>query len=218
MYFSKMKYFVIALLVSSVHAIELTPETWDDKTAGKSVFVKFFAPWCGHCKRLKPAWDSLMEEFSNSDSVLVADVDCVGAGKPLCDKAGVKGFPTIKHGDPNDLQDYKGGRDKDDLSKFVNTLKPGCNVDDLENCLDEDKEIIKRLKDKSYETLKEMILEESKDNEKVQKDFKAEVDKLQTKFMDISTERDNALLVIKKHYNIGLVRQILKNRDIKTDL
>ena len=63
-----------------------------------------------------------------------------------------------------------------------------------------------------------MVLEESKDNEKVQKDFKAEVDKLQTKFMDLTTERDNALRDIKERYNIGFVRQLLKNRDIKTDL
>ncbi len=216
--FCKMKYFIVALLVAGAHAIELTPETWDDKTSGKAVFVKFFAPWCGHCKRMKPAWDALMEEFENSNSVLVADVDCIGAGKPLCDKVGVKGFPTIKHGDPNDLQDYKGGRAKNDLSEFANALKPGCKVDDLENCSDEDKEIIKGLKDKSYETLKGMVLEESKDNEQVQKDFKAEVDKLQTKFMDLTTERDNALRVIKERYNIGFVRQLLKNRDIKTDL
>ena len=200
------------------HAIELTPETWDEKTAGKAVFVKFFAPWCGHCKRMKPAWDAVMEEFSNSDSVLVADVDCIGDGKPLCDKVGVKGFPTIKHGDPNDLQDYKGGRDKDDLSEFANTLKPGCKVDDLENCSDEDKEIIKGLKDKSYETLKGMVLEESKEREQAQKEFKAEVDKLQTKFMDLSTERDKTLRDIKERYNIGFVNQLIKNRNIKTDL
>jgi len=25
--------------------MELTPETWDDAVAGKTVFVKFLAPW-----------------------------------------------------------------------------------------------------------------------------------------------------------------------------
>jgi len=213
-----MKYFIVTLLIVGAQSIELTPQTWDDKTAGKSVFVKFFAPWCGHCKRMKPAWDAVMEEFASSDSILVADVDCVEAGKPLCDKVGVKGFPTIKYGDPNDLQDYKGGREKDDLSSFAASLKPGCKTDTLENCSDEEKKVIEGLKGKSYEALKEMILNESKENEQVQKDFKAEVDKLQTIFMDLSNDRDKKVLDIKERYNIGLVNQILKKTESKTDL
>ena len=213
-----MKYFILTLLIAGAHAIELTPETWDDKTAGKSVFVKFFAPWCGHCKRMKPAWDAVMEEFASSDSVLVADVDCVEAGKPLCDKVGVKGFPTIKYGDPNDLQDYKGGREKDDLSKFAATLKPGCKVDTLENCSEEDKKIIENLRDKSFDALKDMVLEETKEREQAQKDFKAEVDKLQAKFMDLSSERDNTIQDIKERYNIGFVKQFIKISESKTDL
>jgi len=39
---------VIALLLTllaATNAIELTPETWDDATAGKTIFVKFLAPW-----------------------------------------------------------------------------------------------------------------------------------------------------------------------------
>ena len=213
-----MKYFILTLLIAGAHAIELTPETWDDKTAGKSVFVKFFAPWCGHCKRMKPAWDAVMEEFASSDSVLVADVDCIEAGKPLCDKVGVKGFPTIKYGDPNDLQDYKGGREKDDLSKFAATLKPVCKVDTLEYCSEEDKKIIENLRDKSYDALKDMVLEETKEREQAQKDFKAEVDKLQVKFMDLSSERDNTIQDIKERYNIGFVKQFIKISESKTDL
>ena len=35
---------VLALLAGAA-ALELTPENWDEKTAGKTVFVKFLAPW-----------------------------------------------------------------------------------------------------------------------------------------------------------------------------
>ena len=57
------KSIVLATVALTGSAIELTPDTWDSETSGKTVFVKFFAPWCGHCKAMKPAWDSLMEEF-----------------------------------------------------------------------------------------------------------------------------------------------------------
>jgi len=33
---------LVALLVSG---IELTPDNWEEKTAGKTVFIKFLAPW-----------------------------------------------------------------------------------------------------------------------------------------------------------------------------
>jgi len=33
------------LLAGGVGAIELNSDNWDSETAGKSVFVKFLAPW-----------------------------------------------------------------------------------------------------------------------------------------------------------------------------
>merc|ERR1719446_1279363 len=94
---------VALALATCSSAIELTQADWDDKTAGKSVFVKFFAPWCGHCKGMKPDWDKLMTAYEGHATTLVADVDCTGEGKSLCETVGVEGFPTIKHGDPSDL-------------------------------------------------------------------------------------------------------------------
>lgn len=37
----------------------------------KDVFIEFYAPWCGHCKRLKPTWDSLGERYANVKDQLV---------------------------------------------------------------------------------------------------------------------------------------------------
>merc|ERR1719271_191525 len=86
---------------------------------------------------MKPDWDSLSSTYADSKTVVIADVDCTAAGKPLCDKYGVRGYPTIKYFNPpdEDGEDYKGGRDLPALKKFVETeLGPGCSVDTKENC------------------------------------------------------------------------------------
>ena len=86
---------------------------------------------------MKPDWDSLGADYASSTKVVIADVDCTAAGKPLCDKYGVRGYPTIKYFNPPDEEgeDYKGGRDLPALKKFVETeLGPGCSADTKENC------------------------------------------------------------------------------------
>jgi hypothetical protein len=91
---------------------------------------------------MKPDWDTLAAEYEGSDKVLIADVDCTAAGKPLCDSKGVKGFPSIKSFSAGDAdgEDYKGGRDLAALKKFASELGPGCSVNTIENCSAEQKE------------------------------------------------------------------------------
>jgi len=86
---------------------------------------------------MKPDWDSLAATYEDSKKVIIADVDCTAGGKSLCDKFGVRGYPTIKFFNPPDEEgeDYKGGRDLPALKKFVESdLGPGCSVDAKENC------------------------------------------------------------------------------------
>eukprot|EP00440_Ansanella_granifera_P036766 gb/GFBE01039884.1/.p1 GENE.gb/GFBE01039884.1/~~gb/GFBE01039884.1/.p1 ORF type:complete len:143 (+),score=31.98 gb/GFBE01039884.1/:1-429(+) len=87
---------------------------------------------------MKPAWDKLMEEYAGNANVLVADVDCTAAGDQLCKQHGVRGYPTIKYGDPEELQDYKGPRSYEDLSKFAQE-----NLGSLQDKTELDKLILK---------------------------------------------------------------------------
>ena len=63
-------------------------------------------------------WEKLSDDFSGNDSALIAEVDCtIDSNAELCN--GVKGYPTVKYGDPKDLSDYDGGRTYDALSVFA---------------------------------------------------------------------------------------------------
>mmetsp|Transcript_91578 Transcript_91578/g.285437 ORF Transcript_91578/g.285437 Transcript_91578/m.285437 type:complete len:128 (+) Transcript_91578:234-617(+) len=76
-----------------------------------------------------------MDDFKDSPTALVGDVDCTAEGKDLCEKNEVRGYPTIKYGDPGDLKDYQGGRTYDDLKKFAEeNLGPNCGPTNLDLC------------------------------------------------------------------------------------
>merc|ERR1712054_205310 len=56
-------------------------------------------------------------------------------GKDLCEKHEVRGYPSIKYGDPSELKDYSGGRSYDDLKKFADeNLGPTCGPDNMDLC------------------------------------------------------------------------------------
>merc|ERR1719486_947364 len=95
-----------------------------------------------------------MAEFKDSKTALIADVDCTAGGKSLCDSVGVRGYPTIKHGDPNNLEDYKGGRDFASLKKFAEeNLGPQCGPANLDLCDDEQKKAIEEIQALSADEL-----------------------------------------------------------------
>ncbi|KAL8570009.1 hypothetical protein ACOMHN_056441 [Nucella lapillus] len=102
-------------------AVSYDKDTFQSAIGSKKHFVMFFAPWCGHCKRLGPTWNELAKVYNNDESsVTVAKVDCT-METALCSDNDVTGYPTLKffHKKTDDFQRYKGNRDLDSMKKFV---------------------------------------------------------------------------------------------------
>jgi len=135
-------------------------------------------------------------------------VDCTAAGKPLCDSNGVQGFPTIKHGDPSNLEDYEGGRSYDDLKSFADeNLKPVCGPANLDLCDDEKKAEIEKLQAMSSEDLDKAISEKEEDLAAAEKTFETEVEKLQKKYQSLMEEKDATIKAVKDS-GLGLMKAV----------
>lgn len=86
-----------------------------------------------------------MDDYASHSTTLVNKVDCTSEeNRPLCEKVGVQGFPTIKYGYPEDLQSYEGGRDIESLKSHVKSLKAQCTVTDLSTCSVKEQELIEK--------------------------------------------------------------------------
>ena len=85
--------------------------------------------WCHWCARLKPVWEhtsDLMKIRPNAHKVKLGKVDCTGENSQgLCDKAHVRGYPTIytyRFGKTQSNKAYNGDRTVDAFMDFVDNL------------------------------------------------------------------------------------------------
>jgi len=110
--------------------------------ASKDVLVEFYAPWCGHCKKLAPIWDELGEKYKDSDKIVVAKMDMTA--NELADVK-VRGFPTIKlfKTGTNEQVDYTGGRALEDFVKFLEPEAEAEDDDEGEVAEDGEKKAVK---------------------------------------------------------------------------
>ncbi len=96
----------------------------DPKTAfssTKPTMVLFYAPWCGHCNKMKPDYDKLKKKYMEIPDKNVVMINC-DEHKEFASKAGVQGFPTIRlYNNPkaNKYVDYDGPRTAEAMNTYL---------------------------------------------------------------------------------------------------
>jgi len=150
---------------------------------------------------MKADWEKLMVEFKDSATGLVGDVDCTSSGQSLCQDIGVQGYPTIKFGDPNDLQDYEGGRKFEDLKAFAAAnLGPQCGPKYLDLCDDEKKAEIEKFSAMDASELDAFIQDGKAKIEKLEEDFKAFVGTLDAQVEAAGDKKDEIMPRLREEY------------------
>lgn len=102
---------------------EVVGFNWDEivMNSDADVFIKMYAPWCGHCKSMAPAWEEFAEKMEGDDSIIVANFDAT-ANDPGHAAFSASGYPTI-YWAPKDSRTapvkYQGGRSVEDFMKYV---------------------------------------------------------------------------------------------------
>jgi len=161
---------------------------------------------------MKPAWDKLMTEYKDHASVLVADVDCTAGGKDLCETIGVKGFPTIKHGDPNNLEDYEGGRDAKALSAFAKeNLGPTCGPANLDLCDADKKAQVNTFMAMSDADLKAAIQGKDDEGKAAETELETMLKSLQSQYEEATKKKDATKAEIKAS-GLGLMKAVAAHK------
>ena len=113
--------FAVAGAFAQGEVVTLTDDTFEHQTQASSGqttgawFVKFYAPWCGHCRAMAGTWAELAAEVEGT-GVIVADVDATA--NPITTdrfKGLVKGFPTLLLFRDRGVFKYTGARDLESL-------------------------------------------------------------------------------------------------------
>ena len=141
---------------------------------------------------------------------LVAAVDCTSPdGKQLCTTHRITGFPTIRYGDPKDLQQYNGGRTYRDLAAFSKAnLKPPCSPLSLDSCTDEAVKLeLQAIITMSDEEIQALIKEERKKLKDASKEFRLRSKDMENQYNELLSAKEKKIKEINES-GLGIAKSI----------
>ena len=105
---------------------EMVESLTSDSSNKKAELYFFYTDWCPHCKKAKPEWAKLKENYSGNKKIngyilSFIEVDCE-AEPDLANKFNVTGYPTIKLVKGNQIIEFDAKPEVSTLENFLSTV------------------------------------------------------------------------------------------------
>jgi thioredoxin-like negative regulator of GroEL len=200
-------------------SVALTRDNFENVTLDKTVFVKFFAPWCSHCAELQPEWEQLAVEFQNHDVTLVASVDCSAhhhQTSSLCDDFNIQGLPTLLYGDASQggvyLHEYRGDKSYRALSTFANEhlTRPMCSPANVNACEPEMKTLMETILQLDKPQLEQAIQEAEHEIQQAEVVFQEKFQNMQTRYDQVAA--DHAAKEARIKANMKMIQAVIQTK------
>lgn len=203
---------LMASTIIGANSMTITPETWEDLSVDKTVFLRFVSSTCTHCARMQGDWDKLVDEFKSSSEVVVAQINCGGSHKDFCRDRRVMAYPTIKYGHKGHLEPYGGSQDIYGMRKFVKKLKRPCNPDTLKGCHVHQVREIRRLSTMSDEQLEAFIEKIHTQTKELEEDLIVKKKEMATAYQKMVQEHKDAIAELHEEGDFAMHHIVLHHR------
>lgn len=208
-----------AASAAGTDSVSINPDNFDQVTAGKNVFIKFYESACLHCQKMGPEWEKMAAEWKDHPFVLIGEVDCRAsiANEKFClEEMEIFGLPTLLFGEPSYrgafLQSYGDGKTHEDLSRFVNgtlSKSPICSPGNLNACEPDVKQQLESFWMLSTSQLVAQITVKEQAIDDAILSFKKEFDRMQEIYDKSALEHESTTVRIKE--NIKMLRSFLSS-------
>lgn len=114
-------FLTLAAYAEDSNVLTLDDSTIEEAIANNAnILVEFYAPWCGHCKKLAPEYEraaNLLKE--RGSNVVVAKIDA-DSQKAAAGKYEIRGFPTLLFfNNGQKVEKYSGPRTAEGIADYL---------------------------------------------------------------------------------------------------
>lgn len=126
-------HFLFSVFTHWQYVVNLTAENFDDLvTNSSSWLLDFYAPWCGHCKKLAPQFAAAAQAMVDT-KLAFGKVDCT-TETALAKRFGIKSYPTLKVWREGLVRNFRHARTAEGMIEFGRSVTgPALIPTDIEN-------------------------------------------------------------------------------------
>jgi len=163
-----------------------------------------------------------MDMFEKSTILLIAEVDCEGKGEDLCGSLGIEGYPSLKYGDVNQLEDYIGTFGFDELLEFVGkNLAPICSPAHLDLCSADQKKKIDTMYNQGIDKLEATLSEFEKKVESTESYHEKQMDQMyeayEKKYDKLLGDKEKNLQALKEKNDYKLIKRVVAHLEYQLE-